>query len=273
MEMTRRGFLWTMMAATAGTAMQLDAANGLWVPKPASDLIQIAKDMGLADRYLELQALAVRMAQMVGQELLSTPIQYGADQTVIMDRVEYAGLASRRAAVSGYRLDIPELGGQGYFEPTKKRLVATLPMRPAAATPGDLASMAYDLTNRVRHEHLRVIAPISDELRQGVPFTMDTQVAVGHDEETGASVRVLAFETHEGPRTMFEVTGGSWWTPGQTYTRLKQQKGKRFAKYESGILFGGGSEAEVEALAADPQFKDSAQWLAANALDTTKGDS
>lgn len=190
MQVSRRGFLWMGIAATVGANVTLDPITKLWVPvTPAIQTVASDEDM---EQAIHQSQLATLFAKELGLLLKSSSIASLYD-------TEWKGPGR------GQRLEVPELGGRGYFDPAGSRFVVTQPM---SHTP---RQAAYDMAPRLRRKDINLIAPITADLRPGVPFTRDVIVGLGKDEESGISARVLQFRTAEaGELLMYEVAAGEW---------------------------------------------------------------
>lgn len=202
MNIGRRGFLHTLAAAAVGAAT-FDPKALLWTPAPKAVEIIAAADPILLERLLELDAIALQFAK-------ATADRVARQKTVALQEVTYR--LSGRVDAGLITLDS---GEAGHFEPAHERLVRTV-YGPARQVPlGVLRNFPDDLPlGRVD-----MYAPITREMRPGEPFSADVRIGVATDPDSGISARVMEFEQdgRRGARTMamFEVAGGTWWTPKQ----------------------------------------------------------
>ena len=203
--LTRRGFLKSLGAAI-GTAAVFDPKTALWLPAPSGDIVLVAAPM--VEQQLELNELATVFAQMFSHQLRKDREMTSLDEIFY----EHSGAV---------HLTKPELlldGGLGrgkFVSHGRQMLPGVYPsweIRSAqdGAVRRWVEGQAKELAWRVRRGS-NMFAPISSELRQGVPFSDDVLIGTGRDPETGLSARVLRWTTDKGEHyTGVEVAGGQW---------------------------------------------------------------
>lgn len=196
-DISRRGFLFTVSTALAGTAVTFDPLKALWVPQGASVEVDEAQ-MALTD-------LALRYAKVMGErvaDMRATIISELVGRKAVWIRQD--GLIQLAAASRPQR---------GYFKPGPRLMKSG----PLGATDREvhtfLRGMAEQMTRDIgRQCRMNAYAPIGTDLRRGVPFT-NTAVAVATDPATGLTVRALRYKQLNDSclHTGVELVGGAWY--------------------------------------------------------------
>ena len=232
MNLSRRGFLGTMLAAAAGAAASFDPVRKLWVMAQPAEIVvpAVTWTSAVADETADLTDVALRFARSMGEQLQSHHATVLRD--VAIRHTGHAGL--------GQLLLDGQQGGEGYFAPSPTRIQRTL--QRGSREPLDDAARAMS----PRYYNVDMFAPIGTELRQGVPFT-DCLVGTATDAETGLSARALRFKTTDGTvHTMVEVSGGRWHGSGGRARRRSAGQGERTRILLSEALLVGSTPEEQE---------------------------
>lgn len=225
MNLSRRGFLHTMLAAAVGTAATFDPLRKLWVPGavaaaeaqlilPAGWTWDGPKIEKVADEILELNDLALRFAQQMAQRLerhSGRVLQEALYRDLGGDVFSAPRLAAAKVSLTD-AIETPEWG-VGQFVPAPYRIVKTLETTRPHMIQVAASSMRDEVDTRSWRRGFDMFAPVSGELRPGVGFN-DTLVGMATDPDSGLSVRVLRYRNWDGirlvPVTAFEMAVGTW---------------------------------------------------------------
>lgn len=211
MQLTRRGFLSTLAAATAGAAV-FDPKKLLWVPGAPSAPVALVTEAAapvLIEQQLELNALALAFAQQMTERLARHP-------SVALREVMFRHAGIIKIPAGSLVLD--DLA-QGKFDPLGRRIMphGALSLKAGAATQKQfLDDMGRLMSSEIHRagQAIDMFAPVGTELRPGVSFSADVNIGTATDPQSGLSVRAIRFEHDCGrrleTRVGFEMAGGRW---------------------------------------------------------------
>lgn len=258
MNLSRRGFLQTAVAALVGAAAGYDPLKKLWVPgakaiefhKDAFSLVMAPLNMDASaagSEQLELNDLALRFARSLGERLerhrakvlqgvlLRTPEKsVGFDPTVVSRKdgisirmiKEWDGERDTTPRRDIFGPIVTEEWGPGEFAPLQARLIKATDARfgREGFTTNDrhtIDGLSYQMLHDIERQRIDMFAPIGAELRAGVPFSAGVLIGLATDPQTGISARTLRYTPNDGSRmTAFEVAVGHW-TDGETLARRR----------------------------------------------------